>query len=243
MPWLDLRLNVIKDGILTVNNIYGTPFRVDLIPETNKKARPGRITAKKGFTIHNTGNSNPKADAKMHTAYVDSEHGYSSWHFTVDDKIIFQELPTVEQAYHAGDGRNGIGNMTQIAIEICETGNWKKARENGIKLIVFLIELLFPDMSAVKIVNTHQKWTGKYCPRIILSEGWTDFLQDIDKYRQKREKKMLNEDQKIELKKAFESKIITSKEYWGKRIEQNTPINSHEVLALLNNLYESITKK
>ena len=42
-----------------------------------------------------------------------------SWHYTVDDHAIVQHLPDYETAYHAGDGKDGPGNATSIAVEIC----------------------------------------------------------------------------------------------------------------------------
>ena len=40
----------------------------------------------------------------------------ASWHFTVDDKEIYQAAPTNMKCYHAG---NATGNSTSIGIEIC----------------------------------------------------------------------------------------------------------------------------
>ena len=190
----------IKNGVIQVDKISGIPFYVDLIPTTNKKARPGKTIVAKGITVHNTGNPSKHAGAKMHTQYVDSPHGYSSWHFTVDQYMIYQELPINEESYHAGDGGNGQGNMTQISIEICENANWSKARENGIKLIVWLINNVFQDSSAHTIIHPHKKWSGKYCPRIILNEGWTKFLADVDNYRKKLHKSNNKIEEKTEEK-------------------------------------------
>ncbi len=33
-----------------------------------------------------------------------------SWHFTVDDSVVYQHLPLDENGWHAGDGTNGTGN-------------------------------------------------------------------------------------------------------------------------------------
>lgn len=185
----------IKNGIIQVNKIFDIPFRVDLIPTSNKQARPGKIITPKGITYHNTGNPNKAADAKMHTEYVDSPHGFSSWHITIDQFEIIQELPFNEESYHAGDGGNGPGNMTQISIELCENANWQKVRMNGIKFGVWLINELWKDKSAQQIVHPHKKWSNKYCPRIILNEGWEQFVRDIDTFRQTAFAKPVNADE------------------------------------------------
>ena len=89
----------------------------DFIPIENKTSRPRYAMKPQYITIHNTGNSSKGANAEMHTQYVDNTPEYLSWHFTVDDKNIFQDLPLDETAWHAGEGE-GDGNMKSIGIEI-----------------------------------------------------------------------------------------------------------------------------
>lgn len=151
---------------------------ISLIPKSNKSSRPGHKMIPKYITIHNTGNSRKGANAAMHSTYVDTHSGYISWHFTVDDQQIIQELPIYENAWHAGDG-NGAGNRQSIGIEICENidGDYKKAEENAAKLVSFLLEELKLDLSAV---YPHQHWNGKYCPHKILDEGWDKFMALIE---------------------------------------------------------------
>lgn len=169
---------MIKDGVLQVKEIMGTPVYVDLIPEENETSRSGNIIIPTSITAHNTGNS--KADGKDHTKWIDVTTAYVSWHFTVDDKGIWQELPINEKAWHAGDGANGQGNSTSIAIEICEHEgiDWEKAKENAAKLMKFLLT----HVSTIKDVVPHQKWSGKYCPHKILDEGWDSFKSYVLNY-------------------------------------------------------------
>lgn len=165
-------MNKIKNGIIQGDEIFGIPFRTDLIPKSNKTSRPGiKITPSSG-TAHNTGNRKRGANAKMHTEYVDHTSQYVSWHITIDDKEIIQELPLDEMAFHAGDGRNGPGNRTSIAVEICEHEgiDWELAKENAAKFFHFLFVV-----GIIDSVVPHQKWSGKYCPHRILDEGWDKF--------------------------------------------------------------------
>lgn len=148
---------------------------IDLIPISNTTSRPQIKMVPKYITVHNTGNS--KANARQNSDYVDTATGYVSWHFTIDDKDIFQELPLNETAWHAGDSR-GQGNMASIGIEICEhVGiDWEKAKANA----VYLIRTLMADLDIpIENVVPHQKWSGKYCPHKILDEGWDKFVNLI----------------------------------------------------------------
>lgn len=90
--------------------------------------RPGYAMTPLYVTVHNTANTSKGADAKSHAAYVKRSTTEVSWHFTVDDKEIFQHLPLNENGWHAGDG-HGDGNRKSIGIEICENedGNFQQA--------------------------------------------------------------------------------------------------------------------
>lgn len=168
---------MVKNGLLTNSKIGSAVFAVDLIPTSNKKARPGYPMTPKYITVHNTGNSSKGAGADSHTKYVNNVDASKSWHFTVDEKKIYQELPLTENAWHAGDG-NGPGNRSSIGIEICENidGDWKQARRNAILLIVTLLHEL--KLTPDKVVP-HKHWSGKYCPHKILDEGWEKFLSEV----------------------------------------------------------------
>src|SRR5262245_60640405 len=90
----------------------------DFIP-AGRSNRPGtRITPTK-ITIHNTDNDSSGADEAANPKYQkgpDARARQVSWHFTVDDKAVFQSLPTNERGFHAGTRE---GNSTSIGIEIC----------------------------------------------------------------------------------------------------------------------------
>lgn len=139
------------------------------------KARTGRKMTPQFITIHNTGNDTAGADAEGHNKFLlGGDGGATGWHFTVDDKTVIQHIPTNEVAYHAGDGGSGPGNSTSIGIEICENadGNFEKALANAVELIRQLMaEFKIPIDKVVK----HQKWTGKYCPRKLITR-WEEFI-------------------------------------------------------------------
>lgn len=144
---------MIENGIIKDGFIDGVEVVIDLIPVSNVLARPQLELKPTSITVHNTGDKH--ATAQQETEYVDNTQQYVSWHFTVDDKQIIQELPINEIAWHAGDGYNGKGNRTSVAIEVCEylDINWKVARENAIKLINYL-QYYYPHLEVVP----HKHW-------------------------------------------------------------------------------------
>ncbi|MFQ7450581.1 MAG: N-acetylmuramoyl-L-alanine amidase [Flavonifractor plautii] len=102
--------------------------------------RPGGSNPCKYITIHETGNAAKGADAAAHAAYLDSDAGERdlvSWHYSVDDHAIVQNLPDAETAYHAGDGKSGPGNATSIGVEICVNagGDFEAAKANAAALV------------------------------------------------------------------------------------------------------------
>jgi N-acetylmuramoyl-L-alanine amidase len=156
-----------KNGILID---WDKPFKIDLIPISNRTSRPRHKLEPKHITIHNT--ANPGASAAANSNYVDNAKGYVSWHFTVGNNIVFQELPINESAWHAGDGSKGEGNRQSIAIEIAEV---EGAYETAVAFIRDLLNYLDFDTSQV---FPHKHWSGKNCPRLILPK-WDEFISEI----------------------------------------------------------------
>ncbi|OMI07698.1 hypothetical protein BVL54_19950 [Bacillus paralicheniformis] len=173
---------------LPQKNINGVPVIVNIVPKGNYKVRPALAMPKpKSIAIHNTGNKNKGADAKAHNRLLHNNVGkgddapWASYQFVVDDKAIYQNIPLNESAWHTGDGSGAnSGNRTAIGIEICEhsDGNYAKAEENAVHLVVTLMKEFGLPISAVK---PHQAYSGKYCPHIILSRpgGFTTFTNAV----------------------------------------------------------------
>ena len=155
----------------------------DIVPKSVKNVRPGYKMTPKYITIHETDNTSPGAGARNHAIYLKNGAGGASksWHFTVDDKEIYQHLPTDEVGWHAGDGGNGTGNRQSIGIEICvnRDGNYEKAKENA----AWLVRRLMKEHNIpIERVVQHNRWSGKNCPRRMREEGkWGHFLQMVQK--------------------------------------------------------------
>lgn len=157
------------------------PIKVDLLP---KAKRPGYKMAAKYITVHDTGNASKGANAKMHNSYVHNNAPNPSWHFTVDDKGIYQHLPLTENGWHAGDGTNGKGNRESIGVEICmnKDGNRAKAEANA----AWLCAKLTREVASLKpfpaCMRQHYDWNKKNCPSQLRGRknGWSGFLAAIE---------------------------------------------------------------
>lgn len=139
---------------------------------------PGRSMKPKYITVHNTANTSRGADAEMHARYQHNGSGgrQVSWHYTVDDKEVWQTLEDNQQGWHAGDG-SGSGNTESIGVEICENsdGDFQKAVSNAQNLIKQLMDK--HDIPLSNVV-THKHWSGKNCPRLLLNT-WSSFKDGI----------------------------------------------------------------
>ncbi|PGF05243.1 S-layer homology domain-containing protein [Bacillus toyonensis] len=166
--------------------LAGTKFVEWIVPAGNIDIRPQNPMKAKYITIHETANTERGANAEAHAKYLYNQATQgtfrtASWHFTVDDKQIYQHLPTNENGWHAGDG-NGPGNRESIGIEIAvnQDGDYNKALENAKRLAGYLMNK--EGIPASNIVK-HQHWSGKKCPDIMISRGnFAGFVQGIEWY-------------------------------------------------------------
>lgn len=210
----------IKNGVVTKLN--GIKIIQHLIPVSNTFARPQYPMNPEYITIHNTGN--PGASALANSIYVDSVKSYTSWHFTVGPNEVYQELPITESAWHAGDGNNGTGNRKSIGIEISEVSG---AEETSIK---FVAELLKATGITIDKVVPHQRWSGKYCPRLILPH-WDSYIKSIENYYKEITKPAHWGQTHLDslTKKGF----ISTPEAWN---DFDEPVNKAQILALIDKI-------
>ena len=116
-------------------------------------------------------------------------------------------MPVNEIGWHAGDGGSGTGKRKSVAIEICESGNRKKAVDNA----VWLTKELMRDLKIDKAhIRQHHDWSGKDCPRILrnsayIKDGidWAYFMNKINK-PEEQEEEMTQEELEVMLEKYFE---------------------------------------
>lgn len=151
----------------------------DFIPAT-LPTRPGTKLNLKFITIHNTDNATKGAGAAAHNKYIrgaDAVKRKVSWHFTVDDKAIFQHLPENEVGFHAS---SGTGNAQSIGIEICMNAdmNTVTGYDNASDLVAALA--VKHGLKLPGCMKQHGDWTAKNCPRILRAGqviSWQAFLE------------------------------------------------------------------
>ncbi|HHU98114.1 MAG TPA: hypothetical protein GXX67_12790 [Petrimonas sp.] len=169
-----------------------------------RKNRPATHSGYKGYkvyglvmkpttiTIHSAYSRFNAKDLNAYCRSTGCADRPASWHFSVDEKEIWQTLPLSEPSWHAGDGVNGPGNLTSISIEMCDYAMlasprneklYLQAEEHAAKLCAYLIKTVptlkpFPDC-----MRQHWHWSGKNCPMWLRNRnGWQEFINKVHKY-------------------------------------------------------------
>ncbi len=150
----------------------------DFIPKTHSN-RPGTPLDPTHITIHNTDNAKAGADAAAHARYVkgpDAQARQVSWHYTVDDRAIYQSLPANEVGWHSGSG-----NSKSIGIEICMHRGMDEAAAYDRAALLVAVLALQNGIAVPGGVVQHNHWTGKHCPRVLRDkpDGWRSFLAKV----------------------------------------------------------------
>jgi N-acetylmuramoyl-L-alanine amidase len=145
--------------------------------------------------IHETANTNPGGGAFSHAKYLwDSSFtgssGDPSWHYTMDDKTVYQHIPDDEVAFHAGDGgstpgKNGIylggGNRNGIGIEtsVAQDGDNYRVWQRTAK---FAAEKLVSYGLPLAHMRYHQDFSGKVCPQSLIRGGLIPLFEELAYY-------------------------------------------------------------
>ena len=134
---------------------------VDILPKG--KVIPNTKITPTSITIHQTGNIG--APAKNNHNYMKNCNNngsrIASWHFTVDDKEIYQAQSTNYKCYHAG---TTTGNNTSIGIEICMFNDKERQRKAYLNAIELVKVLMAYHKFNINQVKRHKDWSGKHCP-------------------------------------------------------------------------------
>lgn len=177
--------------------------RRDLIPNGRHARKYHRRLDPRYITIHSTQNFSKGADAYRHSLALKNGKlraykrkggnriGYLTWHYTVDENVAVQHLPTDEQGEHADF--DGPGNNYSLAIEMCEhPGNSRtKTIERTAKLTAYLMK---KEDIPLRNVVPHYHWERKglskphkNCPHFLLDNGrpgkkWAWFQSRVQHY-------------------------------------------------------------
>lgn len=165
-----------------MTNNLGLTIKRQLIDEDRYPIKASYEMEPEYVTIHNTANN---ASAAGEIEYMVSNDQYVSYHWAVDDIEAIQAIPHDRNAWHCGDGEDGVGNLKSIGIEIChsldpENPHYPQSEENGAKLAAIVLHEAGLGLDAIR---KHEDWSGKYCPHRILDNGdWENFKERIAKY-------------------------------------------------------------
>ncbi len=199
----------IDESLPTTNQRYTTqrqwlrdlPLKRDLVRNGTHGRKVLRPMQPRFITIHSTQNSS--ADAWKHSQALKNgalrapkrkggnRIGYLIWHFTVDDHVAIQHMPTYEQGEHADF--DGPGNRLSIGIEMCEQrgSDLKATIERTAKLTA---QLMRQHNIPLRNVVPHYHWPRKgchpehkNCPHFLLDRGrpgrrWQLFLSKVSFY-------------------------------------------------------------
>ncbi|AUD66053.1 hypothetical protein BK011_10270 [Tenericutes bacterium MZ-XQ] len=146
-------------------------------------------------TIHETANTSPGQGALAHANYLYNgainSNVFVSWHYTMDDKDVYQHVPLDEIAYHAGDGSRvagvvwgtnneliGGGNRNSIGIEtsVAQDGDNYRVWQRTAKLSA---QLLVDYNLPVDHMKYHNHFSGKMCPQSMLRGGLTPLFEEL----------------------------------------------------------------
>jgi N-acetylmuramoyl-L-alanine amidase len=181
-------------------------LKVDMVRSGTHGRKVVRPMRPRFITIHST--QNYTAGAAKHALALKNgalscaktrtgnRIGYLIWHFTVDDDVAIQHMPTNEQGEHADFG--GPGNRLSIGIEMCENrGNSREATlERTAKLTAVLMKR---NQIPLENVVPHYHWPrrgknppNKNCPHFLMDNGrpgakWRAFLGRINYYSRRLE--------------------------------------------------------
>lgn len=175
--------------------------RQAMVPKGTMGRKVVRPMRPRYITIHST--QNWSADAWKHAQALKNgalrapkrrggnRIGFLIWHFTVDQNVAVQHMPTNEQGEHADF--DGPGNNYSIGIEMCEQrGSSRSATmERTAKLTAYLMKQHGIPISRV-VPHYHWPRAGcspahKNCPWFLLDNGrpgskWRAFQNKINYY-------------------------------------------------------------
>lgn len=166
-----------ENNRLNEKTIGTAKVTVDILPKGY--CVPNRKLNSVGYiTIHNTGSMAPAKNQHNYMKNINkSGERKASWHFSVDDKDIYQAQSCNYEMWHAGDS---TGNKNSIGIEICQSDNkatQEKIYRNAVELVKILMK--YYNIPITKVVQDN-KWSGKSCPdylrRSVHGYSWNWFI-------------------------------------------------------------------
>ena len=188
-------------GDIEINTSKIVPVSSGIRPGEPMDPHPEGVTQYNPYNVywvvvHDTANTGTGAGALSHANYLwnASQNGtelWASWHFSIDDKALYQSLPETERGYHAGDGSSlplqgttylGGGNRNGIGIEmgVNDDADVYRTWQRTSKLVAHLLTKYNLPRENMRY---HNDFSGKDCPRTLRNAGLVPLFeqfQDIE---------------------------------------------------------------
>ena len=188
-------------GDIEINTSKIVPVSSGIRPGEPMDPHPEGVTQYNPYNVywvvvHDTANTGTGAGALSHANYLwnAAQAGtelWASWHFSIDDKALYQSLPETERGYHAGDGSTlplqgttylGGGNRNGIGIEmgVNDDADVYRTWQRTSKLVAYLLTKYDLPREHMKY---HNDFSGKDCPRTLRNAGLVPLFekfQDIE---------------------------------------------------------------
>lgn len=136
--------------------------------------RPGTKMRATTVTVHNSGNPDSTARDNRDLFHNHPE-AKASTHYVVDDSQTIRCIPEDEVSWHAGPS----ANTSSISVEVCEFTDPVRQQHTNENAATLIADILSRYGWGLDKIKTHQDWTGRQCPRKLLSI-WNEFLEMVN---------------------------------------------------------------
>lgn len=169
----------------------GITMAYKLVDKSNWAVKCPYVIEKAFPVVHNAGTPGDPDAATLTQSMLNAKSDNTSWHFSVDEKTIVQNLPLNRNCFAQGDFSTGWKSKNGISIEICRDMNhddlFAKAEETSCAIIA---DLMYQNGWTIDCLKKHQDFdmkdangqiTHKYCPHKTLDLGWDRYVQMVQK--------------------------------------------------------------
>lgn len=149
----------------------------------------------KAFTVtHNSGTPNNPSAETLTQSMINASTVTTSWHFSVDESVVVQNLPLNRNCFAQGDFSTGWRSKNGISFEICRDMDGVNAdcfalaeRNAAIVIADFMYQNGWDKSTIMKhqdfdMKDSNGNITHKYCPHKTLDLGWDRYVNMVMSY-------------------------------------------------------------
>lgn len=163
---------------------YGIKLVTQIVPKNLMPYKCPFVISKEFGVAHNAGTPNDP-DALTLSKSMSRTKEEKSWHFSVDESTIVQNLPLNRNCWAQGDYTSGWKSKNGIAYEMCRDlddineEKFKLAERNA---AILMAELMYQNGWGLDSIKKHQDFADKYCPHRTLDLGWDRYVDMVKQY-------------------------------------------------------------